>query len=42
MTSLSRNARESAIIVLVQAIEALVPSLGEECILRAHVAPEGG
>lgn len=41
MTSLSRNARESAVIVLVQAIEALLPSLGEECILRAYAAPAG-
>lgn len=39
MTSLSRNARESAIIVLVQAVEALFPALGEECILRARAAP---
>jgi 2-polyprenyl-3-methyl-5-hydroxy-6-metoxy-1,4-benzoquinol methylase len=39
MTSLSRNARESAIIVLVQAVEALVPALGEECILCAYAAP---
>lgn len=36
MTSLSRNARESAVIVLVQAIEGLLPALGEECILRGR------
>jgi 2-polyprenyl-3-methyl-5-hydroxy-6-metoxy-1,4-benzoquinol methylase len=38
MGDLSRNAVESALIVLVQALEGLVPGLGEECILVAHAA----
>lgn len=38
MGDLSRSAVESALIVLVQALEGLVPALGEECILVAHAA----
>ena len=38
MGDLSRNAVESALIVLVQAVEGLIPRLGEECILVAKTS----